>query len=71
MGRLRITACPLHVITDDVWETLQYADLYKRGIPPITGGALDQLAIFNAAARLIWAESARIEKEMIDGARGR
>jgi len=42
----------------EVWELLQYADLYQKGLPPIVGGALDQSASFVAACRYIWAEQA-------------
>lgn len=30
------------------------ADLYKKGLPPMDGGAMDQTAVFVRAARFYW-----------------
>jgi len=53
-GFIKITRCPLELITPDVYEMMELAELYEKGLPPIAGGALDQTASFTAAARLIW-----------------
>jgi len=55
-GAIEIVRCPLEIITDDVWDTIEYADLYKKGLPPVAGGALDQTKCFTDAARFIFDE---------------
>lgn len=45
-------------VTDDIWEALEFADLYKKGLPPVAGGALDQVKVFVDACRMIFAEQA-------------
>ena len=39
------------------------AELYRKGLPPVAGGTLDQAAAFNDAARFVWAEMDRIRAE--------
>lgn len=63
-GVLEITECPLNIITMDVWETLELADLWEKGLPPVAGGALDQTANFIEAARFIFAEKSYWKKEL-------
>ena len=55
-GRITITQCPLEMITSDVIEAIHYAGLYKKGLPPIHGGALDQARQFTDACEFIWHE---------------
>jgi len=55
-GTIKITCCPLELITNDVWEVIEYAELYERGLPPIAGGALDQAQNFLVACRFIFRE---------------
>lgn len=62
-GYFYIAECPLEVVTEDVWDVMEYADLYKRGLPPVAGGALDQARVFTQACRIIWAEKKSYEKE--------
>ena len=50
-------------VGSEIWELLQYADLYKQGLAPVAGGALDQAASFLAACRLIWGLQARYKAE--------
>ena len=57
-GRIEITQCPLEVITPDVWEVMELAQLYEKGLPPVAGGALDQASIFVQACRIIWNDEA-------------
>jgi len=57
-GRLTITDCPLKLITSDVWEVIEYAKLYQKGLPPIHGGALDQAQNFIEVSRFIFREQA-------------
>jgi hypothetical protein len=58
-GQIRIMDCPLTLITEDVWEMMELASLYEKGLPPVAGGALDQTASFVGAARLIQTETQR------------
>lgn len=53
---LHLEECPLAYVTDDIWELIQLAGLYEKGLPPISGGSLDQAHIFVEACRIIWAE---------------
>ena len=63
-GRIDIKQCPLEVITDDVWESIEFADLYKKGLPPMPGGALNQLQIFISACRFIWQCQALFKRKL-------
>ena len=62
-GLIRFTACPLDVVTPDVWEAIEMARLFAKGIPPIAGGSLDQTAVFLQAARFVWAEESQWKSE--------
>lgn len=55
-GIIDIGRCPLEIVTNDVWDLIEYANLYKKGLPPVAGGALDQARAFTDAARFIFAE---------------
>lgn len=55
-GRVDVTGCPRADLPPIVWDLLTYADLYRKGLPPVAGGALDQAAAFVEAARFIWNE---------------
>ena len=37
---------------------IQCAELFRKGLPPVAGGSLDQAAIFVDAARFVWGEQA-------------
>jgi len=54
IGSVDIVQCPLEIITADVWELLEYAELYKKGLPPVAGGALDQAKIFTESCRYVF-----------------
>ncbi|HEW78613.1 MAG TPA: hypothetical protein ENH34_01410, partial [Phycisphaerales bacterium] len=53
-GTIEITCCPLELVTNDVWEILEFAELYEKGLPPIAGGSLDQAKSFIYACRFIF-----------------
>jgi hypothetical protein len=55
-GRTEIACCPLELVTSDVWQVIRYAELYKKGLPPIAGGVLDQAQSFVEAATFIFQE---------------
>ncbi len=40
------------------------AELTKRGLPPVHGGALDQAKKFLDACTFVWTETARIKAEL-------
>ena len=58
VGSINITCCPLDMITADVWEIIQMADFYQKGLPPVAGGVLDQAKNFNDAAMFVFKEKA-------------
>ncbi len=58
-GVIAIDRCPLTIITRVSWETIEYAELYAKGLPPVAGGALDQARSFVTAARFIWSQRSR------------
>ena len=55
-GRIDISCCPLELITPDIWDLIELAELYKKGLPPVAGGVLDQTAGFVTACRFVWSE---------------
>ena len=57
IGAIKVTCCPLEYVTNDVWEVIQYVELYKKGLPPVAGGALDQAKNFIDSARFIFREN--------------
>jgi len=57
-GTFDIDRCPLEIITDDVVDMMELADLWEKGLPPVAGGVLDQAAMFVAAARFYFGEKA-------------
>ena len=64
-GRMVVAdRCPLLVVTADSWEMLELADIYRRGLPPVAGGSLDQAAGFVAAARFVWGQDDRWRAEL-------
>lgn len=63
-GEISITYCPLNLITGDVWQLIQFAELYEKGLPPIAGGALDQAKVFVDAAMFVMSEKAYWKKKL-------
>jgi hypothetical protein len=51
-----LTTCPLDVVTDDIWQAIEFAGLYRKGLAPVAGGALDQARGFIVAAQFIFSE---------------
>jgi len=51
-----VDRCPLKMVPADIWELLEFADLYAKGLPPIAGGTLDQAKGFTQACSFIWRE---------------
>ncbi|MGA1979457.1 MAG: hypothetical protein ABSG99_02675 [Sedimentisphaerales bacterium] len=63
-GQIDVTECPLDLITEDVWQAMQLAELYEKGLPPIAGGAIDQAKIFIDAAQFIMNEKAHWKSKL-------
>lgn len=42
---------------------MELADLFEKGLPPLSGGVLDQTDAFLQGARIAWRERERIENE--------
>ena len=55
-GRMAITDCPEKFITPDIWQFIQIADLWEKGIPPIAGGSLEQSQNFVFATGFYFGE---------------
>jgi hypothetical protein len=55
-GRMSIIGCPDKLITPDIWEAIELADLWEKGIAPVLGGSLDQANSFVTAAAFIFSE---------------
>lgn len=62
-GRLTVTSCPLRAVPLHLFRSLDLAQIYRRGLPPIAGGALDQSAWFVDLCQFAWSEAARIRAE--------
>jgi hypothetical protein len=65
---LEITQCPNRFCGENARQAVRLANLTRKGLPPVAGGALDQTQSFISALELIWAEQAeyRREKKVID-----
>lgn len=57
-GRFELAECPTAYVDSEIWNAMEYAKLYEKGLPPVAGGSLDQSHWFTAACRAIWNEQA-------------
>lgn len=55
--------CPQLAVPAEVWEVIELADLYEKGLPPVAGGTLDQADAFLRGCRMYWNERERIRAE--------
>jgi len=55
-GMFEIDQCPRRYVDGFYWELLRFAKLFKRGTPPIQGGALDQEIWFLECCEFLWSE---------------
>ena len=46
------------MITEDVWQIIRFAELFEKGLPPVSGGVLEQAKVFIEAAQFIMNEKA-------------
>lgn len=63
-GEIDITECPLETITNDVREIIALTELFQKGLPPISGGTLEQAKVFVEAARFIIGEEQRWKNKL-------
>lgn len=62
-GKVNVKGCPCQYIAP-VADISGLADLFDKGVPPITGGALDQAFSFTQAIRFLRIEESRIRAEL-------
>jgi hypothetical protein len=65
-GQIRITTCP-HSEIVDLQQFFPLADLFKEGVPPIAGGALDQAQWFLTASRQLKCDESVFLAELNNG----
>ena len=63
-GRWDLTMCPKRFVTADIWQVVELAELYEKGLPPEPGGSLDQSQSFVQAARFVWSERAHWKNKL-------
>lgn len=59
-GDWAITSCPRALITDEIADFIQFADLARDGNFPVSGGMLDQSCSFLDACRFFWAQETKM-----------
>jgi len=63
-GKIELVGCPLELVTGDIWQVIEYAELYKKGLPPVPGGALSQTQSFIEAAGFVFREENYWKKKL-------
>ena len=65
---MAITSCPYDLIDEPTMQAIRIAGFWKKGLPPVAGGTLDQTVSITQACRFIWDEQQqwRNNKGMID-----
>ena len=63
-GSFEIDGCP-NAFCSGIVSTLDMIDLFAKGLPPVSGGMLDQSVSFINAARLLESEERRVQNERI------
>ena len=64
-GLFEIDGCP-NSFCSSVVRSLTMFDLFEKGLPPVTGGVLDQSNSFIEAAQFFESEERRVKNERID-----
>jgi len=62
-GRFEVTACPMLWIEPAIWELIDMAEFWEKGMPPVAGGVMDQTAYFVAFAQRVFAEEKKYKKK--------
>ena len=60
VGRFELACCPRKFIDGWYWELFRFATLFRKGVPPVHGGALDQESWFMEASEFLWSEQDRV-----------
>lgn len=55
---IEITGCPHEQLERTTYDALRAADFWRRGIPPVGGGMLDQTEWTIEAAEFVWSDQA-------------
>jgi hypothetical protein len=66
MGLIRLSECP-NKECSDMFQVVQLADLFEKGVMPIAGGALDQSAWFVDAVNILKADESRVREMLLNG----
>lgn len=56
MGRWRLTTEPRAYVKPWAWTVIEIADRYRKGLPPVAGGSLDQTHWINQACTFVDSE---------------
>ena len=64
-GVFDLDGCP-NAFCSQVVTSIDMIDLFEKGLPPITGGVLDQSASFIAAASFFQSEESKVRNERIN-----
>jgi len=51
-----IASCPYKLIDEPTMQAIHIAGFWKKGLPPVAGGMLDQTVSITQACRFIWDE---------------
>ena len=62
LGAIKIMGCP-NTFCREVTQAVNLADLFEKGMPPISGGALDQSAWFIESVRVLSNEESALRAE--------
>lgn len=60
LGSFELCECPRRYVGRMYWELLRFGTLFRKGMPPITGGVLDQESWFMGACEFLWGEQDRL-----------
>ncbi len=63
-GWLKITGCPQQWVGSDTIAFIRYAELFRKGLPPVSGGAMDQTQSFIVAERFFEREREAGESDL-------
>jgi hypothetical protein len=63
-GFIELTECPKASLDGELLEMLEYSDLYQKGLPPVTGGTLDQARWFNEFAMTVWQDQSHLKAKL-------
>jgi len=63
-----ITGCPLNHVPEEIGELMQIVEAWEQGVPPISGGVLDQTDSILKAIGVVQSERSKLmEKRLKNG----